>query len=336
MLKKILVGLDGSALAEAALPYVEAFGKATGAAVVLVRAVHSAGAAEPLPDENPQLLPIMVVMPTEPVGAETKIERNERHEAERYLDHVAARLGEKGVVATAKAVAGDPRRVLLEEAEAQNADLIVVSTHGRSGLGRLIYGSVAEAVVATSPVPVLLVRATAATADRLATSPILVPLDGTPTAEKALPLAVGLAKQLATSLKLVEVVPPVTPDSYVEGILVYGNSPEIRDADRAAAYNYLTSIDQRLTKDAVDASFTVRDDLISAGIAATASDVHAGLIVLATHAESPLARALVHSVAIEVLHHASLPILLVGPKAQEREEARSKTAEVRESKPVAR
>lgn len=139
--KKILVPLDGSILAE------HAIGKAAevaaaGGTVMLVRAAE----AHCLPGVDPTEMQVAAV-----------------REAEEYLARVAARLERDGIKKVQTSVwYGPPASVIVEAAQLRGADLIVMSTHGRSGLGRLILGSVAESVLRSTTTPILLVRASEA------------------------------------------------------------------------------------------------------------------------------------------------------------------------------
>ena len=138
-LEKILVPLDGSKLAEAALD--SAVDLAAGAPVtyILIRAAEA------------HALPV-----ADPTDAQVKVVR----EAEEYLGAVRARLAERRITDVQTGVwYGPAAATIVEAAHARKVDLIVMSTHGRSGLGRLILGSVAEAVLRGTTVPVLIVRA---------------------------------------------------------------------------------------------------------------------------------------------------------------------------------
>lgn len=137
-LDKILVPLDGSALAETALrKAVElARGEAT---LVLLRAAE----AHTLPGADPIDAQVITV-----------------REAEEYLAAVRARVAEAGVGKVETHVwYGPPASAIVEAARVQKVDLIVMSTHGRSGLGRLILGSVAESVLRGTTTPILVLRA---------------------------------------------------------------------------------------------------------------------------------------------------------------------------------
>jgi nucleotide-binding universal stress UspA family protein len=142
MFNKILIPLDGSALAEAILPEAEALAKDFGAEIILLCA------------HTPQMFPYLTDNPY----ALADITRYEMESSRRYLDDVAARVRTKGV--SVKTLLGEGRAadVILDTAEAVKADLIAMTTHGRSGVGRWLLGSVADAVVHAANVPVLLSR----------------------------------------------------------------------------------------------------------------------------------------------------------------------------------
>lgn len=135
--KKILVPLDGSLLAEHALAKVVELAGG-GGVVMLVRAAE----AHTLPGVDPTEMQVEVV-----------------REAEEYLARVKARLERDGVKDVQTSVwYGSPVSAIVEAARLRGADVIVMSTHGRSGLGRLILGSVAESVLRSTATPILLLR----------------------------------------------------------------------------------------------------------------------------------------------------------------------------------
>ena len=138
-IERILVPLDGSALAEQALTKALDLAEGREPVCLLLRAAE----ASTWPGVDPTDAQIRVV-----------------HEAEQYLDAVQARLAAKGLRKVETSVwYGPPASAIVEAARVANADLIVMTTHGRSGLGRLILGSVAEAVLRGTSVPILLLRA---------------------------------------------------------------------------------------------------------------------------------------------------------------------------------
>jgi nucleotide-binding universal stress UspA family protein len=145
MYKRILVALDGSPLAEQVLPHVDALVAKFGCHVTLVRAISSREriiAAE---------TPFTFVDPTPIIDAE-------REEAEAYLGACAKRLNSQGLPAQYECLEGSPAEVIAELARQLAIDLIAMTTHGRSGLARVLLGSVAAGVVQNTPCPVLLVH----------------------------------------------------------------------------------------------------------------------------------------------------------------------------------
>ena len=153
MYDRILVPLDGSALAEEALPHAKEMARKFGAAIVLFQAVMPlAEIAAGNADDSPA-----------PETAES-IERAGRQlaamtaEGRRYLDSVAAQLQQEGIGTSTWLAEGRPASAILECAKEHAVALIAMSTHGRGGLGRLVFGSVADAVLRNSHLPILLVR----------------------------------------------------------------------------------------------------------------------------------------------------------------------------------
>jgi nucleotide-binding universal stress UspA family protein len=139
---KILVPLDGSQMAEAAIPPALEMGQAGSALLILMRAADA------------RILPGSDV-----IGDQIRAVR----EAEDYLAGVKAKLQKAGAKAIETHVwYGPAAPAVVEAARVQKVDLIVMSTHGRSGLGRIVFGSVAESVLRGTHVPILLVRAPSA------------------------------------------------------------------------------------------------------------------------------------------------------------------------------
>jgi nucleotide-binding universal stress UspA family protein len=142
MFKKILVPLDGSSMAEAVLPYVRRMALESGAEVELL---------------NVTMLPI----PAYPVDAPLDFDRviKQQHDAStQYLRKVVEDLGHDGIKVTPLISEGPVAEEILAHAELIGADLIAMSTHGRSGISRWLMGSVADKVLHGAKVPVLLIR----------------------------------------------------------------------------------------------------------------------------------------------------------------------------------
>ena len=144
---KVLVPVDGSAVAEAILPFIEQIAGPLDMEITLLRVVP--------------LTSLDAVAMAGDLGAGDPILKE--IDAQGYLEPLVGGLRAKGIRAGARVRIGDPSIEIVTAAEEMGADLIAMTTHGRSGLGRLLFGSVAEAVLRAAPIPVFLMRMTEAT-----------------------------------------------------------------------------------------------------------------------------------------------------------------------------
>ncbi|HEY5996574.1 MAG TPA: universal stress protein [Candidatus Deferrimicrobiaceae bacterium] len=142
MYATILVPLDGSALSERAVPHAKMIASGGGSEIVLVRAVV-----------NPMLRLPETGIPDEAAFIESLME-----DARRYLSHVAEGLRSEGFSVRTEVREGEPEDVILDLAREEDAGLIVMGTHGRSGFSLLVMGSVAEKVMHATGRPVLFVK----------------------------------------------------------------------------------------------------------------------------------------------------------------------------------
>jgi nucleotide-binding universal stress UspA family protein len=153
MYSHLLVPLDGSTEAESALAHAQAVAERFGARVTLIRVTvapetliaEAASGAPGVPEAGPLLDPTPVV-------------EAEQDEAKTYLAGVVERLRSSGVQVTTETPKGAPAHTIVDRTRQLGAELIVMTTHGRSGLGRLVFGSVADSVLRHAPCPVLLIR----------------------------------------------------------------------------------------------------------------------------------------------------------------------------------
>jgi nucleotide-binding universal stress UspA family protein len=152
---KILVPLDGSELAECVFPHVESIAKGCGVSnVVFVRVVE------------PAHLPVAAEFAgagsfSEEDAAKARKVQDDHNKAEakQYLNDIIKRSKYDGATLKAEVIMGKPADSIAEYAEKHDVDLIVIATHGRSGISRWVYGSVADRVLRSACVPVLMVRA---------------------------------------------------------------------------------------------------------------------------------------------------------------------------------
>jgi nucleotide-binding universal stress UspA family protein len=152
MYEQLLVALDGSPAAEHVLEHAEALASAFGSTVTLLRATVSVetilaetAGAETIGEIAPVIDPTPIVEADHDTAAE-------------YLNGIAARLRQRNLKVNTEVPEGEPAEVIVRRAGEIRASLILMTTHGRSGLKRLVFGSVADSVLRHAPCPVLLVR----------------------------------------------------------------------------------------------------------------------------------------------------------------------------------
>lgn len=145
MYKTILTPLDGSARAERILPQVEAIAERFGAEIVLLQVIEPASVGITTRDGSTMVLMGLV--------------DQQINEARAYLEGVRTQIQSRGLKARVLVAYGPPVSIILDAAEREAADLIAMASHGRTGLERVFYGSVAAGVLNQASQPLLLIRA---------------------------------------------------------------------------------------------------------------------------------------------------------------------------------
>ena len=187
-----------------------------------------------------------------------------------------------------------------------------MATHGRSGLQRAFAGSVTERVLVECPVPVVVLKPGGKRLTQVRR--LLVPVDGTAGGALALGSATALAGSTGARLDVLEVVPPVPSWMYGGGMddaspaLV---DPEWEAASVQAAATYVAALAERLRKAGLEASGHHRQGHVAHTIEHLADEIDADLIVMSTHALTGPARAVLGSVADDVVRGSKRPVLLV-------------------------
>jgi len=273
MFEKILVPLDGSETAEAVLePLGALLASAESGTVTLLRVVPA--------DEGGR-----------PTGG--------WEEAEDYLRRVRTRLAERSLPAEVRVEPGDPAERVVAAAERDGVDLVAMTSHGRSGLDRLVRGSVAERVLRTVSAPLLLTTPRAPTTGFRR---ILVPLDGSARAKAILPYASFVATHHGSEVVLFEVENYEGPEGSTRALL----------RDPAAVAATLEPVAAELRAQGVAAVRTAAEIGAPAGeILAAAEREEADLIAMTSHGRRGLARWWFGSTAEAVLRHARHPLLVV-------------------------
>jgi nucleotide-binding universal stress UspA family protein len=316
-MKTILVPLDGSALAEQVLPYVRTLAPLLGASVRLLNVI--------VDDQREGLMAEGIAASygvIDPLA--TQREREHRslttltHHAEGYLDSQAALLRGQGISVETDVRCGPAADVIVEAAEGLHISMIAMATHGYSGLRRWALGSVTDRVVHATSTPVFVVRgAKPAPPEPIALKRIMVPMDGSPLAAQALPLAAGLAERAHAELLLMQAV-EATVEAY-PSIAPIGR-PELMPNEVLRMLQLRAG--QQLDEQAAalrDRGIPVRMHVVSGhpaeAIIDEASQQSVDLMVIATHGYSGLKRWALGSVTDKVLHAATTPLLLVRARA---------------------
>jgi nucleotide-binding universal stress UspA family protein len=274
MFTSILIALDGTAEAEAIVPMARALALARYAELLLVR-----------------------------ITANYHTTAAENVAAGQYLDEVIRRFDLGRLRVRTELRYGDVAEQLVAAAREANADLLALATHGRQGFARAWFGSVAEGVLAESPVPLLVLRSDAQPAARLRR--VLVPLDNTPMSIAALDVARDLAVLTAARLHLLEVIDaPSEPE---------GQSASSTDWEdiRVGAQAHLDGVVAQLYARGIVTTGEAAIGPIARTIGRVAREQEADLIIMGTHGFTGPRRALHGSIADEVVRTAGLPVLLV-------------------------
>lgn len=303
----IVVPLDGSKLAERALV----------PAHRIARAMATLAKNGDADESQVRLILLRSASPTSLVAADPflydELARMALDEAQAYLNATAADLPASAVVVETKAVAGPAAEAIVHYAEDNAADLIVLSSHGRTGGSRWVYGSVAEKVLHHAPCAVTIIRAQAKL-DMFENRAILVPLDGSELAERALEPAMVLAKGVGSDVILLRVVP--TPEPVPESLVSpggpsAGQRQTVEQKEREEAESYLQRIYNSLPTAHLFFDVAIATGYVADAIVDYAVAHHVDLIVMSSHGRSGVSRWLYGSVAEKVLRGAECATMII-------------------------
>lgn len=293
MFDRILAPLDGSSMAETVLPAIAHFMRVCNSKVTLLHLVET---------NAPQQV------------------HGDRHlssssDAQSYLSRVTARLPHTAHVEqhVHTSEVDDVARSIVAHANELKADLIIMCTHGSSGLRSWLFGSIAQQVVALGDTPVLLIHPDAPAAD-FRCQRVLVPLDGDLEHEGGLTVAIDLVQRCAAELLLLVVVPTVsslTGARSAPARLLPGATSALLDISQQQAQDYLDQLILRRNLAAPSAQAEVQRGDPTDVIIRTAQSRDADLVVLATHGRTQMGAFWAGSVAPRVSSRAMKPLLLV-------------------------
>jgi nucleotide-binding universal stress UspA family protein len=282
MSRTVVIALDGSDLSMQALPFAQTIAFQWPARLVLVHAADAHG------------------------GQAEALLENE-------LRELVRRLLEQGIDASAEVRAASAALLITDVARERTADLIVMASHQRHGPNRWLNGSIAEEVLARSPIPLLVVPAHSEPS-KTGAMRVLVPFDGSVAGEAALEFLRGWSTVRPLELVLVRVVSnrPVL-EGMDPGVVVQPLSDEDIQAEVNDASEYLARLVATLHDGQMVARHSVIEsaDRVANVIVETARSEGVDIIALGTHARAGISRLVLGSQSEEVLEHSPLPVLLV-------------------------
>jgi len=299
--KHLLVPLDGSSLAETALPAAAHLAQVFKASVTLIHVIEKDAPKEVHKDRHL----------TEP------------EEAQAYLQEVAGRAFsadtrvERHVhVEEVKDVA----RSIVQHAQELDQDLVVMCTHGRGGVSDWLMGSIAQQVIASGGTPVLLIPSHDEERSGFSCRLALVALDGLPDHEQGLPVAAGLARACGASLYLLMVIPTLSTlkaEEAATGKMLPSAMAATLDLAEESGKDYLARHLASLQSEGIKASAEVaRGDAITV-IVDTVQRIGANLIIMATHGKTGMDAFWSGSLTPRLSSHSQIPLLLVRVQDQE-------------------
>jgi nucleotide-binding universal stress UspA family protein len=302
----LLVPLDGSSLSERVIPHAEALAVAFGFGIKLLRVV-----------QPPMFFdPIGAGLSTTPAMWDAWAE--EPDEAADYLEEIATRLSEREFPTDRQTMEGNPAACILGAVEDDaSVAMIAMSTHGRSGLNRWVFGSVAEKVLQSSRVPLLLLRGKDDDKDIELTptryTRIVVPLDGSTFAEEALSLAEPLATAMDATLVLLTVAQTPFDATLVKPGALGGQTWVAAPWDEEAHYltEYLDATALRLRAKGLNVETKVTYGDPSGEIMRVGNECEKCVVVMSTHGRGGLRGFFLGSVARKVSQSLTTPLLLV-------------------------
>lgn len=293
----VIVPLDGFSAAEAALPHAQELARRTGAGLHLISVINV----------TPQL---ELWVASSGMTLDTELEKWIA-EREAYLDGIAVDAPN----VTRSVEIGNPAAVIRKTVEETEDPMVVMTSHGRSGVQQIVMGSVAFKIVHDATCPVVIVRirgedeeAAPATYER-----VLFPIDDEELSSKVFDRALHAIGEPKPKVRLLNVVE--TPDWVVDPVHL-GLVGEYLDATREIVDDLLAKQASKLEAAGYEVEFEVRHGPAHQAILESAEEFGAGMIAMATHGRGNIGRALIGSVSQRVVQNADLPVMLIRPRAE--------------------
>jgi nucleotide-binding universal stress UspA family protein len=309
-IRTVLVPLDGSETGERALPWAKAIA-GTAADIVLMEVTPVASTIRSFGGQV--------------IGTAETIQEGYRQMAESQLNDAVAKWFDEGARVSTVIATGDPGEQILAVAEEKNADLIVMSSHGRGAIGRFVSGSVADRVVRHAPLPVMIVGPEGEIDTDAKITRIVAPIEDSELSRAALPMAAALSKATNAPVTVINVVVPSTDVSTIYPGMIgtvptsaFESAQERMTADAKAVVDQAVSA---LKGNGVEAS----GEIYQGGAAnSIISALQPGdVIVLSSHARSGLARWVIGSTSMKLIRNGQAPVVIVTRESIEASESGS-------------
>ncbi len=288
--RRLLVTLDGSEFAEKVLPIASSLCQAYEAQLTLVSIIGARSAFQVRPNTRAQL-------------------EAGRLEKETYLQGVVDRLSHNGIPIDFAVGIGPVAETVNLLSRELDADMIILSTHGRSGVQQWVLGSIASKIIQLSATPILLIRPTA---NGEMPSPrferLLVPLDGSEFAERVLPYVRAVDPSFDSIILLLSV--PEIPEAATYGVMADAVEALRLEAEKQAKI-YLSNVAAALEEEGLTVRTIVAGSEAAETIAAVGKGEDIDLIMMATHGRGGLDRVFVGSVAERLVRQVESPIFLL-------------------------
>lgn len=284
---RILVPLDGSSLAERAIPIATQLARATQSSVLLARVSPFMTWATAMAAEGAPVAPEVY----------QRLMDDEDHEARAYLAQQAGMVESQGVPVLTCFARGEPASCLIDIEGQEKVGLVIMTTHGRTGLARFALGSVADRLVRVGRVPVFLLRSFGKECSLEQMHSALVPLDGSARAEQILTLVQRLAGRVLREVVLLRVV-----------------GAEPTSEKMAVAKHYLEDVAARERPGFEERGCQLTTVVLAGDVAeqiVRRAEGDCQLVAMATRGRAGAARWALGSVADQVLQAAVMPLLLV-------------------------
>lgn len=301
MIRKLIVPLDGSRLAESVLPATTYLAQHLQAVVILLHVLEAS--------------------PPREVHGERHLVTHQ--EAADYLNSIASKFPAEinSTIQIHDPPAQDVSTSIVIDALDMQADLIIMCTHGRSGFEKRIFGSIAQNVLVEGKRPVLLIDpGEGSPPPKFYCDRLLVPLDGQPDHEQSLPIAREIAEHCQAALHLLMVVYQrrnLPPEQASTARLLPGTTDALLEISESEAHSYLAGrLDELNIAGSSLSTSVVRGDPTTELVSA-AERVQADMIVLGTHAKKPGESFWAGSLTPRLIARTHLPLLLVPVYSQE-------------------